>query len=80
MISNVARWGNSLALRIPAAFARELRVQEGAEVEIRLADGALLIRPVEETHAYDLDEMLSRITEDNRHGEVATGPAVGNEV
>ncbi len=29
--------------------------------------------------SYDLDELLSQVTEDNRHEEVWTGRAVGNE-
>ncbi|HRY23343.1 MAG: AbrB/MazE/SpoVT family DNA-binding domain-containing protein [Geminicoccaceae bacterium] len=33
----VARWGNSLALRLPARVVRELALVEGDEVEIRVA-------------------------------------------
>jgi antitoxin MazE len=76
----VAKWGNSLALRIPSSFAREMSIREGAPVDISIADGALLVRPVEERPAYELDDLLRRITEDNRHGEVATGSSVGKEV
>lgn len=79
MIAAVAKWGNSLALRIPNAFAREISVTEGASVEISVANRTLIVRPVDETHVYDLDELLCRITEENRHGEVATGKSVGNE-
>jgi antitoxin MazE len=79
MIASVAKWGNSLALRIPTAFARELGVREGISVDISVANGALLVRPVEETHVYDLEALLCEITEDNQHGEIATGRAVGNE-
>lgn len=79
MIAAVAKWGNSLALRIPAAFAREISIREGASVDISVADGVLLVRPVDETHVYDLDDLLCRITEENRHGEIATGRSVGNE-
>ena len=32
----VAKWGNSLAIRIPAAVAQALELQEGDEVEIRV--------------------------------------------
>lgn len=79
MIAAVAKWGNSLALRIPAAFAREIAIREGASVDISVEDGVLLVRPVDETHVYDLDDLLGKITEDNRHGEIATGRSVGNE-
>jgi antitoxin MazE len=44
---NIARWGNSLALRIPAEYARHVGIKEGDSVEATLtADGALAIRPV----------------------------------
>lgn len=79
MIANVAKWGNSLALRIPTAFAREISVREGVFVDISVTNGALVVRPVEEQHVYDLDTLLCGITEDNLHGETSTGSAVGNE-
>ena len=79
MIGSVAKWGNSLALRIPNAFAREIDIREGAPVDISVVDGVLLVRPVEDAHAYDLDALLRGITEENRHGETTSGVAVGNE-
>jgi antitoxin MazE len=79
MIAAISKWGNSLALRIPSAFAREISVQEGAAVDISVANGVLLVRPIEDACAYDLDELLCQITEENRHGEVASGKSVGNE-
>jgi antitoxin MazE len=42
----VAKWGNSLALRIPAEVVRRLGLREGATVEAQLTvDGSLSIRP-----------------------------------
>jgi antitoxin MazE len=79
MHSVVAKWGNSLAVRIPTIFAREIQVREGAAVDISVENGALLVRPVEEEPVYDLDALLCGITEENRHGEIATGRSVGNE-
>ena len=32
----IAKWGNSLAVRIPAAMVRELGLQEGDDVDLRL--------------------------------------------
>ncbi|MDD5297499.1 MAG: AbrB/MazE/SpoVT family DNA-binding domain-containing protein [Rhodocyclaceae bacterium] len=43
----IARWGNSLALRIPADFVRRMGVKEGDSVEASLtAEGGLSLRPV----------------------------------
>ena len=34
----VAKWGNSLAIRLPAAVVEVLHLKEGDEVEVRVAD------------------------------------------
>jgi antitoxin MazE len=42
----IAKWGNSLAVRIPADFVREIGIKEGDQLEAHLgADGALNLRP-----------------------------------
>ena len=42
----VAKWGNSLALRIPAEYVRSIGIKEGDSVEACLTvDGGLTIRP-----------------------------------
>jgi antitoxin MazE len=34
----VAKWGNSLAVRLPAAVVEALELKEGDDIEIRVAD------------------------------------------
>jgi antitoxin MazE len=34
----VSKWGNSLAIRLPAAVVEALELKEGDEVEVRIAD------------------------------------------
>lgn len=42
----VSRWGNSLAIRVPAKLVRELGLKEGDEVELTSRSGrALQIEP-----------------------------------
>ena len=42
----IAKWGNSLALRIPAEIVRRFGLSEGDTVDAQIAvDGALTIRP-----------------------------------
>jgi antitoxin MazE len=42
----VARWGNSLALRIPAEIVRRLGLREGSTVQAQISvDGSLSLRP-----------------------------------
>ncbi len=78
MNARFSKWGNSLALRIPASFAQELSVGEGAAADISVENGCLIVKPLGAPR-YDLAELVSRITESNSHGETDTGPAVGNE-
>ena len=41
----ISKWGNSLALRIPATFIKEIGLKEGDKVEATLSkDGSLIIR------------------------------------
>jgi antitoxin MazE len=77
--ARVQRWGNSLAVRIPKAFASDLGLDDGESVELTVEDGALTVRPTP-TPAYRLGELLDRVTRANRHGEEELGPAAGGEV
>jgi antitoxin MazE len=45
MVGNVAKWGNSLAVRIPQHLAKEIGLIDGGEVEIVAIDGNLTIKP-----------------------------------
>lgn len=80
MRAQISRWGNSLALRIPGHIAREMDVSEGKSVEMSVDSGRLVIEPVSGETSYRLDELLAQVNEDNRHEEIETGEAVGNEL
>lgn len=80
MIVSIAKWGNSLALRIPSAFAREIDVRDGGAVDVSVDDGMLVVRPVHAAAHYDLETLLAGVTDENRHGEVGPGEALGNEL
>jgi antitoxin MazE len=42
----IAKWGNSLAVRLPAAYMRQIGMKEGDKLEVHLSvDGALNLRP-----------------------------------
>lgn len=74
----IQKWGNSLALRIPRAFAEEARLGQGTEVNVSLVDGKLVVAPAVEP-SLTLADLLAEVTEDNLHREVDTGPATGRE-
>jgi antitoxin MazE len=60
MKTTVQRWGNSLALRIPKAFAEETNVRDGTAVELSLSDGSLVMRPARRASA-SLKALLSDV-------------------
>jgi antitoxin MazE len=78
MVTRVQRWGNSLALRIPRSFAAQAKVAEGTAVDIAVEHGRLVVQAVQ--HRYGLRDLLEGITKRNRHSEVSTGEAVGEEI
>ncbi len=79
MVGNVAKWGNSLAVRIPQHLAKEIGLIDGAEVELVAIDGNLTIRPRRQKQ-YSLNELVAGITSTNRHAATDTGMSVGEEV
>lgn len=74
----IQKWGNSLALRIPKSFALEVGLQKEALVELSMADGKLVIAPIANP-TLTLEQLLTRVTEENLHHEVDSGFAIGNE-
>lgn len=71
----VQKWGNSLGIRIPKALAQKAGLEEGAEVDMDVENGCLVIKPKGPV----LEELLQQITSENLHGEIATGAATGEE-
>ena len=79
MRTKVQKWGNSLALRIPKAFAAEVGFEKDREVEVSV-EGRRLIVQVPVRPSYRLEELLEGVRPSNLHREVDWGPPVGREV
>jgi antitoxin MazE len=75
------KWGNSLALRVPKAFAEEIGAIEGKPAEMTAENGALIVKVARrrKRRRYDLESLINAITEENRHPETEWGPPAGNE-
>ncbi len=73
--SHVARWGGSLAVRIPKSIAEQWGVHEGSAIEIASRGEQVVMRK----RAYNLTDMLDQVTAENLHPEMSGGPALGNE-
>ena len=79
MRSRIQKWGNSLALRIPKSYASEVGLERETSVDISLAEGNLIITPLAKPKP-TLKQLLSKVTKENLHGEIDTGPKLGNEI
>jgi len=53
----VAKWGNSLAVRLPAAIVEVLELKEGDDIEIAIADR----RELEVSRKPTRDDLLKRL-------------------
>lgn len=77
--TQIAKWGNSLGLRLPKSVAREARLDDGDTVNVSVQDGAIVVRPARPT--YSIDDLVAKITRNNRHEECDWGPVpVGREL
>jgi antitoxin MazE len=74
-----AKWGDSVALRMPGPLMREIGAGDGTSATIVVKDGSLIITPVADASTYDLSHLLDAISDENIHGEIETGDPVGNE-
>lgn len=79
MKTKIAKWGNSLALRVPQPLAEEVGLKEGAEVELSHVEGKLVLAPVARRR-WALATLLEGVTPENVHEETETGPPVGREI
>lgn len=78
MQTRIQKWGNSLALRIPSAFAEEIGLAENSLVNLSLKEGGLVITAAA-GEKWSLTELLLRVTDENRHREWETGAPGGSE-
>ena len=79
MKSRIETCGDSLVIMIPAELARECEFAKGREVELRAVKGELRVVAIAQPHP-KLEELVSKITPENRHELVDWGPPVGREV
>ncbi len=70
------KWGNSAAVRVPAPALKDAGLRVGQSLELRVEGSTLVIEPAAES----LEDLLAKITPENRHGLALEGPAVGAEV
>ena len=74
----VKKWGNSPAVRLPAAVMEAAQLSLEQAVEVSAENGRIVIEPAAPT--YNLDELLAGITANNLHDEQDFGLSQGKEL
>lgn len=74
----VKKWGNSAAVRIPAAVMAAASVALDQAVDIREEAGRIVIEPIK-AEGYDLDALLDQMDPETFPEEVDFGPPRGGE-
>lgn len=75
--SQIVKWGNSLAVRIPKPVAEQAGVREGDPIVIEAGKGQIRLR--RKARVPTLKELVAQITPENRYEETASGPEQGKE-
>ncbi len=79
MVVVVKKWGNSAAVRIPAAVLADAGIELDQSVEIRQERGRIVIEPSRST-SFALRTLVKAIRPENLHDSINTGPLKGREV
>ncbi|MBA2706519.1 MAG: AbrB/MazE/SpoVT family DNA-binding domain-containing protein [Gemmatimonadaceae bacterium] len=77
MVTTIQRWGNSLAIRIPKAFAAQARLVENSDVDISLEGDRIVVSPAQ--REWKLDDLVEKIKPANRHREIRWSDRTGKE-
>ncbi len=75
----VQNWGNNLAVRIPAAVAREARLVRGQPVIVEAMDGHIVVRPQGRLPRMTIEQMVKAFDPKIHGGEVMADAPRGVE-
>ena len=75
--SQIVKWGNSLAVRIPKPVAEESGFNQGDKIVIKAVNGKIELRRKDALPT--LRELVAQITPENRYAETPTGSDRGKE-
>ena len=79
----LAKWGNSLGLRLPKAAVEAMGLKPGAEVDVTVEGRNLRVRqplPIKHYRLEDLVAEMKRLGPENEPETVDWGPDVGSEI
>ncbi|MBO8155850.1 MAG: AbrB/MazE/SpoVT family DNA-binding domain-containing protein [Bacillaceae bacterium] len=77
MTTRLQKWGNSYGIRIPKKIAEQLNLEPGSELELTVKENCIQLEPSKKKPT--LEELLEKISPENRHTEIDFG-SKGNEL
>ena len=78
MTTKLQKWGNSYAVRIPKNLVQDLKLNQGADMEIKYHNQSLVIKSKKQKE-YSLKELIKGITPKKSHKVIFDGQDVGKE-
>ncbi len=79
MKATVKKWGNSAAVRLPAAIMEAAHLELEQILDVRAENGRVIIEPIEEDDI-SLEDIVAGITDENIHNEIDFGQPEGKEI
>ena len=77
----IKKWGNSLAVRIPASVADAARLFEDQEVEVTVSrEGRIVVESTETADDFDFNVFVASIQKDDIPELIEIGEPVGREL
>ncbi|MBK9050324.1 MAG: AbrB/MazE/SpoVT family DNA-binding domain-containing protein [Chloroflexi bacterium] len=71
MLVKAKKWGDDIAIRIPAKLVKAMNLNDGDVVAMTVENNQIVIRSAPSPRpTYTLEELLAGITDENRHPEI----------
>ena len=65
MITQVRKWGNSMAVRLPRLLTEAAQLRPGSQVDLQTKDGRIVLTPVR-IKKYRVEDLVKGMTRRNR--------------
>lgn len=72
----LTQWGNSIGVRLPKDMVNVLGLEAGGVLDVSLEGNRIIFSP---RRKYSLNDLVSKITDENRPGETDWGADAGKE-
>jgi antitoxin MazE len=72
MVTQIAKWGNSLGVRVPRDVAARLGLREGSRVDVEARGDHLVI--TKSNRRFTLEELLEGMTPERQHPSLDDTP------